>query len=195
MIVCEEMCDLAVDKSDFTLERKPSELVAILNDLGVIFLAGGSGTPDLILPEILLSALASSPEARLRLALIPLLLAHPEFAEDVDRALQSLSPDAAIVLRCYYTAAYWLQLKYRIRLADIVGVQLRLPDLFGEELGLVKQTVPDNALHALALRQQRLTGRAINWLGTYEHAVQSWLRFMEQEDRWQHSPRIPSTYS
>lgn len=173
----------------------PSDLVDALNTIGVLFLRGGLGSHREMGSDTLLAALAASLEARLRLALIPLLLAHPEFSEDVDAALQSLSSEAAIVLRCYYTAAHWLQAKYRTRIGSLFGDQPALPDLFGDELGLVGQSRPDIALRSLALCQQKLSGREINWLGTYEHAAQNWLRFMEYEDRWQHSPRITSTHS
>lgn len=172
-----------------------SDLVDALDTLGVPFLRDGTGKTVTIEPGILLAALAASPEARLRMSLIPLLLAHPEFTEDVETALGRLSAEAAIVLRCYYTAAHWLQTKYRTRIATLCGDQPALPDLFGDELGLVGQSRPDKALRSLALCQQKLSGSEINWLGTYEHAAQNWLRFMEYEARWQHSPRITSTHS
>ncbi|MCL4831459.1 MAG: hypothetical protein KJZ86_03425 [Caldilineaceae bacterium] len=175
--------------------HRQSELVDALDTLGVRFLRGGSGTPTTFVPATLLASLAASPEARLRLALIPLLLTHPEFAEDVPAALQILSSDAAVTLRCYYTAAHWLHLKYRTRLAAMCGQKPQLPDLFSEELRMPKQMTPDAALQALANRQQELSGRTLNWRGTYEHAIQNWLRFMEQEIRWQQSLPIKSNLS
>lgn len=143
----------------------------------------------------LLAALASSPEARLRMALIPLLLAHPEFAPEVRAVALSLPTHQAIVLRCYYTAAYWLRAKYGNRLEAVCGPQPALPDLFGKELEIPAQATPDNALYALAQHQQKLMGVSLNWLGTYEHAAQNWLRFYEQEKRWQQSHPIKSTDS
>ncbi|MBI3958743.1 MAG: hypothetical protein HY328_08035 [Chloroflexi bacterium] len=174
---------------------QPSELVDALNTLGVLFLCGGAGAPRTIEPDALLAALATTPEARLRLALIPLLLAHPEFAEDVHDALLVLPSDVAVTLRCYYTAAYWLQLKYHTCLAAMRGQKPQLPDLFGEELHLPKQMTPDAALHALALRQQELTGRILNWRGTYEHAIQNWLCFVEHDNRWRNRAETQSARS
>lgn len=145
---------------------KQSELIDALDTLGVLFLRGGSGIPKTLAPDALMAALATSPEARLRVALIPLLLAHPEFAENATEALQVLPSDAALVLRCYYTAAHWLQAKYRTRIATLCGDQPALPDLFGEELGLLGESRPDSALRSLARCQQKLSGREINWLGT-----------------------------
>lgn len=93
-----------------------------------------------------MAGLAASDEARLRLALIPLLLRHPEFAAHTSAALRKTSPDAAVTLRCYYTAAYWLQMRRRERLAAYFGPGRSLTDLFGEELSLAVHTGPDTAL-------------------------------------------------
>jgi len=176
-------------------EIAPSELVDALNTLGVCFLSGGSGVSRSFPPAALLAALASSTESRLRMALIPLLLAHPEFAEMIGEVEESLPARGAVVLRCYYTAAYWLRAKYHKRLEAVCGLQPALPDLFSEQTGLADQTAPDGALGVLALYQQKLTGLSLNWLGTYEHAAQSWLRFTEHEKQWQKSHPRKSTYS
>ncbi len=136
----------------------PTELVDALNTLGVCFLQGGSGAPRNFAPALLMAALASSPEARLRMALIPLLLAHPEFAAEVRQAERSLPAKDAVVLRCTYTAAVWLRAKYGARLEAACGPQPALPDLFGEALGIRGQTDADSALEVLAQRQRELTG-------------------------------------
>jgi hypothetical protein len=173
----------------------PAQLVAALDNLGVPFLRGASGPAVTIEPVALIAALATSHEARLRLALIPLLLAHPEFSVHAVVALQQLPPDAALTLRCYYTAAHWLQIKYRARIAAILGAMKTLPDTFSAELNLPESVDPNAALQALAIRQRELTGLTLNWLGTYEHAAQNWLRFMEYDNQWQQSLPIKSTPS
>ena len=170
----------------------PAQLVAALDSLGVHFLRGAADAALTVKPTALLAALAASPEARLRLALIPLLLAHPEFSAYAVAALQQSSPTAAVTLRCYYTAAVWLQGKHRARITVALGHTQPLPDLFGAELELATYTEPDAALYALALRQRELTGLTLNWLGTYEHAAQSWVRFMEYDNQWQQSLPIKS---
>ena len=173
----------------------PSQLVAALDSLGVHFLRGASGAVGAMQPTALLAALAASAEARIRLALIPLLLAHPEFSVHARTAVQQLPPDAAITFRCYYTAAHWLQIKYRARITVSLGVMQSVPDTFSAELNLPEFADPDAALQTLALRQQELTGLTLNWLGTYEHAAQSWLRFMEYDNRWQRSLPIKFMHS
>ena len=154
----------------------PQQLVDALDTLGVHFLRGGSGVPCRMAPDRVLAALAVSSEARLRLAIIPLMLAHPEFSGHVVAAWQQLSPESAVTLQCYYTAAYWLQRKHWTRLTALLNQMSPLPDHFGVMLGVAPNGDPDTALRALAVRQQRLSGRTLNWAGTYEHAVQSWLR-------------------
>ena len=148
-------------------------MVDALDTLGVHFLRGGSGVPCRMEADRLLAALAASSEARLRLAIIPLMLARPDFSEHVVAALQRLSPESAVTLQCYSTAAYWLQRKYWTRLTALLNQMSPLPDHFGVMLGVAPDGDPDVALRALAFRQQKLSGRALNWSGTYEHAVQS----------------------
>jgi len=54
-----------------------------------------------------------------------------------------------------------------------------LPDLFSKDLGLSLLPNPEENLKALATRQQELSGKHINWLGTYQHAADIWLRELE----------------
>lgn len=161
-----------------------ARLVAELDALGVHFLQGAApAEAGRMTPGALLAALAASDEARLRLALIPLLLRRPEFTAYVR---QAAPPDAAaqLVLTCYYTAALYLQQKYRPRLEKIVGHVPMLPDLFSAELGLPAAPNPDAGLQSLAQRHAALSGKAINWLGTYEHAAQRWLTHIERRQTW-----------
>ena len=165
-----------------------TQLVDALHTLGVPFLRGGSGVVYWAEPSVLLAGLAESDEARLRLALIPLLLTHPHFSADINIALKGLSPAAAITLRCYYTAAYWLQSKYHARIERCLDAMPSLPDLFSAELALPSDVTAEQALHLLATRQQELTGRVLNWHGTYEHALKTWLQHLELQRQWNQSP-------
>ena len=83
-------------------------------------------------------------------------------------------------MRCYYSAAVCLQSKYRSRLLNLFGLQPALPPFFFEELGLDPKGDAQENLQNLALHQQILTCRAINWLGTYEHAA---LHFLGHQER------------
>lgn len=171
-----------------------SQVAAQLIALGVHFLQEDITFHGLI--EInqveLMKALAMSDEARLRLALIPLLLRHSEFAADVLRVVAQLPPPAQVVLKCYYTAAQFLQQKYQQRLQALFGDRPLLPALFLTDLGLSTVADPEHGLQVLAECQRQLSGRAINWLGTYEHGAQRLLTHCEHKQRWQKSPLVKS---
>lgn len=160
-----------------------SELVGALDALDVPYIAGGAnGAP--LSPNQLIQALARAPEARLRSAIIPLVLRHPEFATDARAAEQALSDLARVTCSCLYTAAVLLQRKYRARLARALGPQPRLPDWFSADLGVALSADPDLSLRALGERQAALTGLPINWVGTYDHAAERFIRHLEVEQRW-----------
>lgn len=157
------------------------QIAATLQALGVKFVHGepAGEAPLPIQPARLIAALALSQEARLRLALIPLLLQYPQWAEMVPSVAQQLSPAARLTLHCYYTAALWLGEKYRPRLESLLGKQMPLPDYFSAVLGIEKTPDPDENLRRLASRQRVLSGAQVNWLGTYHHALKVWIKGLE----------------
>lgn len=170
--------------------RRVNQLVDELNHLGIPFLQGGTARliTEPVEPAILVMRLATSDEARLRLALIPLLLRHPAFAADVLGVVAQLPPAAQAVLKCYYTAAQLLQQKYHTRLQALFGDPIPLPNLFSAELGLPTFSAPDHGLQMLAECHRHLSGRTLNWLGTYEHGAQRLLTHGERRQLWQKSP-------
>ncbi len=58
---------------------------------------------------------------------------------------------------------------------------------FGSELGLLAFQNVDVGLNALAQRHCLLSGRSINWIGTYEHGAQRLLTHYECRQTWQRS--------
>lgn len=171
--------------------RNPStttgeQLANALYALGVRFVMDGTNAEESLHkePTRLIAALAESNEARLRLSLIPLFLEYPEFAAHVRAAARGLSAPARLTLRCYYSAAVWLQRKYRLRLDALLGQKPFLPDHFSGELELPVTDDAEENLRLLAERHQALSGMPINWLGTYEHAVRRLLNHAEGENQW-----------
>jgi hypothetical protein len=73
-----------------------------------------------------------------------------------------------------------LQEIHRERLKTLLCRLDTLPDLFSGELEVPGQTDPSDALRILARRQRDLTGRSINWLGTYEHGADQLLQVLER---------------
>jgi hypothetical protein len=160
------------------------QLTNALYSLGVHFIMGGEGRDESLHkhPAQLIAALAESKEARLRLSLIPLLLEHPEFAPHAISAAKKLNPSARLLLQCYYTAAVCLGDKYRSRLDLLIGRKLSLPDHFSHELGMEITDDPEKNLKLLAQRHQVLSGAHVNWLGTYQHAAQVWIKGLELQN-------------
>jgi hypothetical protein len=158
------------------------ELVSELWARDVRFLMGRQNTSvPLLDPEHLIASLAQSADARVRLSLIPLFLRHPEFTANVQSADKMLSTQTGqTVLRFYYTATVLLQKKYQERLNKIFGKQTPLPDLFSNQLGIKLDKENDQALFQLAERHKILSGRFINWLGTYEHGAERFIIHMEK---------------
>ncbi len=164
----------------------PEHLVAELERLGVEFLRRSDLDQSYLSlePASLLAGLAASLEARLRLALIPLLLWRPDYAKSVVEAASLLPADAFLYLRCYYTAAMLMQPEYADRLHRLGARSERLPDLFSASLSLLNLSEPRQRLKMLAERQAELSGENINWLGTYRHAIDSFVCYKEKELVW-----------
>jgi hypothetical protein len=57
-----------------------------------------------------------------------------------------------------------------------------LPDHFSKDLNLDPVDDPDENLRALANRHKELSDSFVNWLGTYQHAAQVWLRGLELQN-------------
>ena len=161
-------------------------LAAELERLGIAFLQ--SSTEDRlqepIPPDALLAALAASNEARVRMALIPLFLAHPEFANTSIEIVTCLPDQDRITLICYYTAAMLYQREYARPQADLEISQVELPNLYGHDLGLPASGDTNLLLLKLAERHAELSGRPLNWYGTYEHAVRHYIRRVQRESAW-----------
>lgn len=150
------------------------QLIHSLRMLGVNFVLGGKDTNESLHkhPTRLISALAQSDEARLRLSLIPLFLEHPEYASHVRDVVKGLTLSARLTLQCYYSAAVWLQRKYRLESSLLL-------DYFSKDLNLTPVDEPEENLRLLAKRHRELSGSFTNWLETYMHAAQVWRKGLE----------------
>ena len=157
------------------------QLVGALDLFDVPFLTGGvqDEVAHSLTPAELLQGLAQSSDARVRSAIIPLLLRHPEFAPDAQIAESDLQDIPHINLVCFYTAAILLQKKYPERLAHLFGTQPTLPDLFSDELKIEFSNDAAEALRQLGERNAVLRGLEMNWAGGYEHAARTWLGYVE----------------
>ena len=162
------------------LEITDDLLVSELWARDVPFLMGEQTSPAPLLdPVTLIQSLARSDEARVRMALIPLFLRHPEFSSAAEKADEGLLSSDQLYLRFYYTASVLLQQKYCDRLVKIFGEQIQLPDLFSQKLGVLLEADPDEALTRLGKHHQVLSGEQINWHETYEHGAKRLVKYVE----------------
>lgn len=161
-----------------TLEQLDVHFVVAPRDKGVEATAS---------PVALLAGLATSEEARMRLALIPLFLRRPQYAAYVTETLRHLTVAQQDLLRCYYTAAQLLQQIHHRELTALYRKSAWLPDMFEDVLNLICEESADVRLQQLADQQSELTGRQLNWYGTYQHAYTRLVRHEKQRQKWQRS--------
>ncbi len=173
---------MVISQTDFKEER----LVAELARLGVNYLSHQNEIRSIRVraPQVILAELVCQPSSRVRVALISLLLAHPEYADHIPAAIKRLNNKDAQNLKIFYTAAVCLQEQHASVIRTFLGgAWLSLPDLFSSELQ-VSGTTPLGRLKSLAQIQAQCTGLDINWAGTYENAASHLLRRWEVEQTW-----------
>jgi hypothetical protein len=133
-----------------------------------------------------LLGLARDPDARVALAIVPLLLLRPERAEAIPAVAKQLEGDAKLMFECYCTEAHWLQRQCEKPLTDLVGELKPFPDWFSAKLELTSsENEAACALEALGKRQQALSHERLNWRGTYKHPAQSLMKQLTWERVWQ----------
>jgi hypothetical protein len=119
---------------------KPSRetLVAQLGQQGVTYLAPSDAVAREAIPseDALLVALLEQHDSRLRLALIHLLIRHPDLAGRVSHLVDQLDPTLAVELKTLYMAAVYLQRLWKTRLGFYLDTTTLLPDLFSQQLAL-----------------------------------------------------------
>jgi hypothetical protein len=174
------------DPQDLSEEER---LVAELDLLGVRYLSRQTTyRPARVRsPQVLLVDLVRQPSARVRAAVIAVLLSHPEYAEAVSGALEHLGPSERFILRSFYVAAVLLQQQYAHELQPHMTLGWQwLPDLDRAAMGwdLPTEGTPREKLAALGREHRRRTREMVNWAGTYEQVASQLLRQWELESRW-----------
>jgi hypothetical protein len=121
-----------------TISISRDALVEHLRKYGITFLAGGEemGERTGLSIDDLIVSLTVCEDPRLRLALIPLFILHPETALNVTSLIGRLPEAAAIELQTFYTAAVYLQRLWWTRLHFYRRDMEMLPDLYSQALGL-----------------------------------------------------------
>lgn len=169
-----------------SVQTDEDRLVAELELLGITYLSRHESTSvdSGRAPHELLSDLIRQPNARVRGAIIAVLLLRPDLATAVPTAMSRLPQTDQTTLRIFYTASVILQAKYADRLRIIAPSTRPLPDLFSLGLGLLRRGTPDEQLAALGHIHRRLSGSTVNWAGTYDNIAQHMMNRLERERLW-----------
>ncbi len=172
------------------------QFVAELRQLGITYLSNRLITPPKSprSPEQILADVIKQPSSRVRTAVIALFLLHPDYAEYLPTALGLLNENQRQLLKLFYTAAVHLQRIYQNDLINTLGSELMmLPDLFGEDLGILSPLSSQDAIQQLGIRHQEITHSLTNWTGTYKNVVHHLIRYKQREAQWNQLPHTPST--
>lgn len=138
--------------------------------------------------ETFLAALAQHTAPRVREALIPLFLRHPEYAQYVPEIVSRLPVPAATTLMHMYTASVYLQRLWRGKLGIYLGEFPILPDYYGQSqwnLPAPDVHCGEAGLRALATHFKGETG--YNWLSLYESAVNLLFNILQLEATNKHN--------
>jgi hypothetical protein len=164
----------------------PELLIDKMSRIGIRFLAdeGNSESTDSLSSTELLAGLAAQTDARLRLALIAVLLQRSDLAQDAHQALAQMDERTTLTFKLYYTAAHYLQKVYANELKDVLGTYELLPDYYSKELKIERCNSVIEQLKQLAERQKEITGLPLNWYGTYNYAAQRVIIRLKRERSW-----------
>lgn len=144
-----------------------------------------SDTP-LISDEALLMGLVCHEAARIQMALIPLLLRHPELSDTVPNVVTTLPESEQTILKLYYMAAVLLQRATKAELERLLGDTPQLQDLYSGELGVAGETTEERLI-SLAGCHARFSGLDLNWIGTYWHSANRFLKSLRRRRQGQDS--------
>ena len=169
-------------------EQRPSAedfpretLVAALRDNGVSYLVPGDADTDEVLksPVRLLTALLCQPDARLKMAIVPLFLRQPALAESVPTLAARLDAPQSLELQTLYMAAVYLQRNWRSRLSIYLDDMTLLPDLFSRQMNLPppQERFGKTGLYALAEAWQARSQYPFARLEALQNTID---RFFEQ---------------
>lgn len=163
----------------------PDMLIAELNAIGLHFLVGGTTQqPPNLMPADLISELTRQNDARFRTALIALFLFRPDYSAALPGSMSQLGAAHKVNLMLFYTAAVLLQKIHMDGLKSLLPHCKGLPDIYSKELDITLSGDPKERLRVLSKKHREISGRAINWLGTYQHAARRLLSHLEKEASW-----------
>lgn len=170
----------------FELTMNTDLLISELDRLGLHYLVGESVVTNTepLKPESLLAGLSAHPDARVRHALIALLLFKPVFSDFALKATGLLTGKEKTRFMFYYTAGMLLQQIYISSLKHFVSDWKSIPDLFSSELGLPGSGTPSWRMQKLSELQNKKSRLSVDWPGTYNNIAERLIARCEKEHMW-----------
>lgn len=150
------------------------EVAFIANAIADAEINQASNASPSLLPAELLAALCDHPEARMKMAMIALLLRQPSFGQYVPDAFTLVKNKA--YFQCYTTAAFYLQQLYQNELTRYFGAQPFLQNWFAALFQTAPNASAEQGLQTVAVQQAHWVNPFTNWLGGYQHVAQRMLR-------------------
>lgn len=163
-------------------------LVENLKKYGIHFLASDEveGEAGIFLStEELIAHLAGSKDPRLRLALVPFFILHPQTASQVPHLVEQLGDPARTELMTFYMAAVYLQRFWWTRLGLYLGDFPKLPDLYSQALSLphADERYGKAGLYALADWHASRSPYPFNRLASYHKVMELLFEQLKMEAR------------
>ena len=178
---------LAIKKNKRRESQREEAMVAELEQLGVCYLSRQTPSQPWLfhLPDEILAALVRQSNSRIRNAIIAVFLVHPEYGQSVPAALHKCRGECRWMLKIYYTAACFLQQKYREELYKYLQPNwLDLPDCYSAEFIPALYKSAEQNLKLLGMEHQLRSGKIANWSGTYDQVARHLLHQLELETQW-----------
>ncbi|MBE2234584.1 MAG: hypothetical protein IAE85_13915 [Anaerolinea sp.] len=184
---------IAVDQPDRTA-KAPCMTVEPIDDATLVNALGAVGLRHLSIAEpaapyeavdatTLVAGLAGHADPRLREALMPLFLRHPDLAVRATELVERLEPEAADTLRHFYTAAVFLQRLWLSTLRLHLGNFPLLSDHFGQRyyhLSAPDVKFGEAGLRGLARLYADKTG--MDWLSVYQATMTLFLQQLSLDE-------------
>jgi hypothetical protein len=152
-------------------------LASSLNDLGIVHVAPHRRRklPSRLTARTLFEGLFRSRHARLQQATIPLLLTHPQLADDAREAIDALEGNPRDRAMRRYVAAAAMQRMIRTRIAMQLGPTPDLPAAYVEDLGLPSLDIEYGKLTLFELARQEESRYGYDAWGTYRSLLDLFL--------------------
>lgn len=149
------------------------EVAFIANAIADAEVNQASSASASLAPAELLAALCDHPEARMKMAMIALLLRQLSFGQYVPDAFMLVKNKAYF---CYVTPAFYLQQLYQHELTRYFGAQPCLQNWFAALFQTSPNASAEQGLQTVAVQQAHWINPFTNWLGGYKHVAQRMLR-------------------